>query len=125
MTYTDVYITAANNVEELGEGPKDAERPHCWFPPWYPSLPDAFTEIRDRVTSGRFRGVQVDWGSWAARMTRDEVLAFIDEIYGPPGAYEAQNAGVMEHLADKMRELRRYVAELPADGKFAVVCEEF
>ena len=85
----------------------------------------AFFAICKGVESGRFRGVQVDWGSWAAHMTRTEIKQFMVKIYGPPGAYEARHAGVMEHLADKMRALRSFVSSLPADGKFAVVCEEF
>jgi hypothetical protein len=57
-------------------------------------------------------------------MTRTEIKQFMVKIYGPLGAYEARHAGVMEHLADKMRALRSFVSCLPADGKFAVVCEE-
>jgi len=54
-------------------------------------------------------------------MNRDKVLRFIEEIFGPADAYEAKHAGVMEHLADQMRTLRKYVAELPADGRYAVL----
>ncbi len=74
------------------------------------------------MQSGRLEGIQVDGGSWAARMTRAEIERFIDEIYGPPGEYEVRES---EHLADKMRALRRCVAALPPDRQFAVVCEEF
>jgi hypothetical protein len=93
-----------------------------WFPPERGGRGTAFFAIRDGVQSGRFEGIQVDWASWAARMTRAEIERFIDEMYGAPGEYEAREP---KHLADQMRAVRDCVAALPPDRQFAVVCEEF
>ena len=57
-------------------------------------------------------------------MDRAEILAFIDEVYGPPGQYEAENSGAAEHLADRMRKLRAFVMALPPDRPFALVAAE-
>ncbi len=125
MTYLDTYVTTTNRVVGLGgEAPEDGTwsgSPVPWFPPDH-GYGTAFFAIRDGVQSGRFEGVQVDWGSWAARMTRAEIEQFLEEIYGPAGEYEAKEP---EHLAEKMRTLRRVVANLVPGRHYAVVCEEF
>jgi hypothetical protein len=75
--------------------------------------------------SGRLRGQQTDHLVWTATVTRAEIEALLDELYGPVGDFEARHAGAMEHLADGMRDLREFVAGLHPDGEYMLMADEF
>jgi hypothetical protein len=47
------------------------------------------------------------------------------EIYGPAGAYEARHDDGLQHLADKMRKLRTFIAAFPADQDIVLMADEF
>ncbi len=64
-------------------------------------------------------------GSWAALATWAEVEALLAAVYGPPGAYEARHAAAPEHLTERLRVLRTFVAGLPGGGPFTLVCAEY
>jgi hypothetical protein len=86
---------------------------------------DAFFNLKEGIQAGRYRGEQVDPLTWQAEMTKTEISAFIQEVYGPAGQYERQNAGPMEHMADKMRAARAFVAALPDDRPAKITADEF
>jgi hypothetical protein len=50
-----------------------------------------------KISSGEFAGKQFDWGGWAAKVSKQEILDFITEIYGDPKA--------MPHLMKKCKAL--------------------
>lgn len=85
----------------------------------------AYFALRDKIATGAVRGERGDWGRYAALMRRAEVEAFLEEVFGAPGAFEARHTGAMAHLAERMRELRAFVAALPADMWAAVFVSEF
>jgi hypothetical protein len=108
MTFHDAWITRP-------------EQP----PAIFPEGDSAFSAIKDGIQSGRLRGEQAGHLVWRAQMTRGEIEALLEEVFGPKGAYEAQNAGPLEHMAEKMRELRAYVAALPEREEIIVTADEF
>ena len=112
MTYYDAWIKAT-----------DASGEEAIFPP--PARREAFFHIRDAIRAGRLRGEQVDHLVWRATVTVAEVEALMAEVYGPPGAYEAYHDIGLQHLADKMRKLRAFIATLPADQDIVLMADEF
>ena len=124
MTYYDAWIATSSAAEVTGrvEGSAGYRQP-TERSPFLPEGRQAFFCLRDGIKSGTYRGRQVDWGSYAASMTRQEVEAFLKETHGAPGIYE-KNCG-LTHLADRMRELRAFVANLPESTELKVVVEEF
>lgn len=113
MTYYDAWIKAPD---------ASGEEAIAWFPP---ARREAFFHIRDAIRAGRLRGEQVDQLTWRATVNRAELEVLMDEIYGPAGAYEARHDGGMQHLADKMRTLRAFIAALPADQEIVLMADEF
>jgi hypothetical protein len=76
VTYYDAYIADADDSGEPLRGEKHVISP--LFPP--EGYGKAFFAICKGVESGRLRGVQVDWGSWAARMSRTEVKVVSPDV---------------------------------------------
>jgi hypothetical protein len=91
-----------------------------FFPPTGNPLP--FDRLLDKIWKGEFPGRQVDWGAWAAKVTKRQILAFIPECYGDTN--RGGNPKVMEHLYGAFEELMAYVRALPDDGSYALVAEE-
>jgi hypothetical protein len=94
------------------------------FPPHgIGSLPESpFSQLIDRISSGKFQGKQVDWSGWAAKVSKLEILNFIAEVYrGDEWYIDPQ---VMPHLYQNMQTLMDYVRSLPEDGTFALVATE-
>jgi hypothetical protein len=112
LTYYDAWLEAPDTPGSVATA-------------WLPEGRQAFSAIRDAIRSGRLRGEQVDHLVWRATVTVAEVEALMADVYGPPGAYEGRHDAGMQHLADKMRKLRAFIAALPADREFELKADEF
>jgi hypothetical protein len=130
MTFRDVYIG------KLAEGPN----PLDWGGDWNGNLPSVtspyfpphgagsqaehpFFQLTSRITDGRFPGDQVDFGGWAAKVSKTEILDFIAEVYRGDDWYTDRKS--MPHLYDQFQKLLSYVRALPDDGLYALVASEF
>ena len=71
MTFCDVWL------EQPGH-------PAAFFPEGHA----AFFRVKEGIEAGRWRGEQTDPLVWQARMTRAEIEALIEDVFGPEGAYE-------------------------------------
>jgi hypothetical protein len=129
ITYRDVYIgELASGSDPLDwDGDWNGNVPKVispWFPPTggisFPKHP--FAQLIDRISTGKFQGKQVDWGGWAAKVTKQEILDFITEVYGGDNCYT--DPTVMPHLYEQMQTLTEYVNSLPEGGTFALVATE-
>jgi len=125
LPFTDVYIGwLGSGRDELdfggsweGNAPK---RQSPFFPP-----PAPFFPLIRAIKVGKYLGKQLDWGAWGAVVSKAQILAFIDEQYGPPGMYEADHDGTMSaFLADDMRKLRAFVAALREDQHYVICASE-
>ena len=129
ITHRDVYIGELST----GSDPLD------WGGDWNGNVPDAkspmfpphgigslsedpFSQLIDRISSGKFQGKQVDWGGWAAKVTKEEILDFIAEVYQGDEWYI--DPEVMPHLYQNMQTLMDNVRSLPEGGAFALVATE-
>ncbi|MDP9454430.1 MAG: hypothetical protein M3Q60_01290 [Actinomycetota bacterium] len=119
MTYYDVYIGRLDDPgfswgSEGGEG-----SPPGRLSPFFPYAPGhtsrypggAFGVLLDAIERGRFEGRQVDWGACVAVATKEEIAAFLDELYG-------------NKESGASAELRGYVAGLEAGRSYALVASE-
>ena len=130
MTFYDCWITEPATFPEL-LGLLGSEEKPTRIPspgrrsPMFPEGYTAFFVIRDGITSGRFQGTQINQLTWGALMTKADIVTFLTELFGAPGQYEARHNGVLQHQADRVRDIWAFVTELPEDEQFAVVADEF
>jgi hypothetical protein len=125
MTYHDVF------VGELFDGPDPLDWGGDWngntpnergpyFPPLGSGKP--FWRVQEMIGSGEFPGKQVDWGAWAGRASKAQILKFIEELYGGDDWYRPGSP--MPHLYKQFQELLVYVNALRDDKEYALVaCE--
>ena len=124
MTYCDVYVGRLSH----GPDPLDWDgsfrinntpaRLSPFFPPTSGRL---FSVLIAKIKNRELEGKQIDWGAWAAVLSRQQILDFIDEQYrGDPTYSDPNNA---PHLFAALGQLRELIASLP-DERFALVAVE-
>jgi hypothetical protein len=125
MTYFDVF------VGELSDGPDPLDWGGTWSGntpekrgPYFPPLAaeTAFRRVQDMIGRGEFPGKQVDWGAWAGKASKAQILKFIEELYD--GNHWYRPASPMPHLYKQFQELLAYVNALCEDKEYALIaCE--
>lgn len=125
MTFRDVYIGSLSDRTNPLDWSGDWKVGNCppVESPYFPPAPakDPHGILTSGIISGRFKGEMVDWGGWAARMSKAEVLAFIEEVYGDGTALKEW----LPHLHKRFIKLKAFVNALPDDGHYALVANEF
>lgn len=90
---------------------------YVFFPP---SSPAAFCELLDRIRSGEVYARQIEWGCWAAKMSKKKIIDFINDVYAE-SPYPAQATADFELIwRRRLEELLSFVHALP-DNDFAVI----
>jgi hypothetical protein len=130
LTYYDVYIGRLDDPGfSWGSQGREGSPPRRlgpFFPPArrgssrYPG--GTFGELLNRIDEGRLEGGQVDWGSWVAKASRAEILAFMDELYANDPTYSPPTA--FPHLLESLEELRGFVKGLDPNETYALVASE-
>jgi hypothetical protein len=94
---------------------------YVFFPP---SNPAAFFALLGKIRSGEVEGRQIDWGCWAAKMSREKIIGFVDEVYaGSPYLREQPATDSDLVWRKRLQELTAFVHGLP-DEEFAVIAIE-
>jgi hypothetical protein len=125
LTYLDVFVGELSEGDDPLDwgGDVNGNLPKVrgpYFPPQGSGAP--FSRLRRKIASGEFPGKQVDWGAWAAKVSKEQILDFIDEVYRGDNWYV--DPTIMAHLFTKMEELMAYVRSLPDGRSYALVaCE--
>ncbi len=128
MTYTDVWVGDLGEgaglldwegAYTLGNTPRKALTP--MFPPAGNREP--WRILVNKIKAGELLGKQVDWGAWAANVTSQQVLDLIHQVYSGDAWYVSPSP--MPHLLEKLAAVKTAVAALPADGRFALIADEF
>jgi hypothetical protein len=108
MTSYDVYVgelSGGDDPLDWGGNPSVGNTPRAispfFFPPRGQSAP--FWRLIDKIERGEYLGKKVDWGAWAARVTQQQILDFVEETYRGHDWYT--DATFMPHLYEQMREL--------------------
>src|SRR5262249_56196843 len=126
MTYHDVYIgrlaEGRDRVDWGGDpriGNTARSLPGTLFPP---NLGHAFRLLVAKIEHGKLPGKQVDWGAWAAIVSKNDIIAFIEEAYAGDRTYSDPN--YMPHLYPKLHELLAVVGAFAEDERLALVASE-
>jgi hypothetical protein len=117
VTYYDVYVGRSDDPN-FSWGDKEHEgRPPHRLGPFFPatrggaSYPGgAFGELVDRIDDGRLEGARLDWDAWGAKVTRDEILTFVSEVYASD--------------TTSLDEIRSFVESLDPDETYILVASE-
>jgi len=81
-----------------------------------------YRRLIDKIKRGEYSGKQVDWGAWAARVSKQQILDFIEETYRGNDWYT--DPMIMPHLYAQMQKLLSSIEVLPDDRDFALVASE-
>jgi hypothetical protein len=129
MPYANVYIgplsTGGHPLDWGGEKRPAAFRPYSdsnyvFFPP---NSPAAFFELLNRIRAGEVQGRQIDWGCWAAKMSKKEIIDFIDNVYASSPYLHEPRANLDLLWCQRLQELIAFVRALP-DDQFALIAIE-
>jgi hypothetical protein len=124
MTQTDVYIGRLSDGPDpldWGGDYRIGNVPHRLGPFFPPSRGGTFHVLIGKIREKQYVGKQVDWGAWAATVTKDQILEFIEEVYQGDRTY--LDPSYMPHLHPHLEELKVFVRSLP-DRTFALVASE-
>jgi hypothetical protein len=66
-----------------------------------------------------YKGAQTDWGTWVAVVSKQDITAFLSEVYG-----DEPEPLHMEHLNKQLAELREFVSCLDDSKHYALVAQE-
>ncbi len=131
MPFTDVYIGSLDQIEwdesKWSQRTWDGNVPVRRGPFFPPTMGGGrpWDRLIDMIEAHELDGKQVDWGAFAARATRAQIVAFMDRISGPGCAewYE-QAAPHFSHLVPDMHSLQDFVATLADDVTYALIAAE-
>ena len=126
MTYRYVYVgelTDRPDPLDWGGDPNVGNIPKMRCPDFPPSGPlEPWGRVLDMIGRGETPGKQVDWGAWAGRASKAQILTLIEEVYGEDEWYGPSSS--MPHLFRRFQELVAYVNALPDHKEYALVaCE--
>ncbi len=122
MTYHDVHIGLLDDPKFSWEGGNWEDNTPSAISPLFPTAFGAFGELIDRIESGVYEGKQTDWGAWVAKVSKQQILDFIEDSYAEDRNYT--DPTYMPHLYEKMQELLRHVESLDDQKVYALVASE-
>src|SRR5258707_11851642 len=85
MTYLDVYVgelSDGDNPLDWGGDPQygnTAPKISPFFPPHGNVIDTPHYRLIDKINRRKYSGKQVDWGAWAAQVSQQQILDFIEE----------------------------------------------
>ncbi len=122
--YLDVFIGAVD-VPGFSWGESPADNDYSAVVPRFIShaIPDsyeAFFELKDRINKGHYTSKAIDWGTWAARVSKAQIVEFMQSMYGKDVMEENS-----EHTdSARMTELIVLVKNLDDRQTYALVARE-
>jgi hypothetical protein len=124
MPYCDVYVGGLSQGPDPLDwgGPFGIGNTPARLSPFFPpAIGRPFSALIAKIKSQELEGKQIDWGAWAALVSRQQILDFIDEQYRGDRTYS--DPAYAPHLYPALGQLRALVAALP-DERFALVALE-
>jgi hypothetical protein len=119
MTYYDVFVAHDDDTFKWEDGNWNGNYPRKRGP-WFPSKAP-FWELVDKIQSGKYEGKQLDWGSWGAKVTKDQAVDFIQEYYDDNWM---QSNVQLPHLLGQLEEVYDHVLGLDPQGAYVLVALE-
>ena len=125
MSYLDVYIGFSKGYSLTPDPDKFniGNTPKCQSP-FFPDGSTAFRRLVKKIDSKAFQGAQVDWGAYAAIVTKEQILSFMEELYPPEWQEKKREFNKMCGVPDEYGELKDFVEALSEDEKYILVASE-
>ena len=119
MTFYDVFVAHDDDTFKWENGNWNGNTPRNrgpWFPEKAPFWP-----LIEKIEAGKYEGKQLDWGAYGAKVTKDQVVEFIQEQYG-----DGWMLGHLDspHLLKQLEEVYDYVLALDPEGAYVLVALE-
>jgi hypothetical protein len=123
MTQTDVYIARLSDKPDALDwgGQYNIGNIPNRLGPFFPPGGKPFYDLISKIKQGALLGQQVDWGAWAANVSKQDILDFIAATYQGDRTYS--DPDYMPHLYPMLGKLLAFVEALP-DERFALVASE-
>lgn len=116
----DVYIGYFDDYFQWDNIPPEGKAPKRRSP-FFPSGSKQFSELRARIESGVYEGKQTDWGSWVARVNKQQISEFIEIMYADDKSLDNPT---FSHLKKNYLELLAFVETLDPENKYALAAVE-
>ena len=94
----------------------------------FPESYDDFSELRDRMEDGRYVTKPIDWGTWAAKVSKQEIIEFLKDQYGDD-IMEEESAYIKSRseykvYVEKTKGLIALVTQFDDNKTYALVARE-
>lgn len=125
MSFLDVYIGFSEGYSLTPDPDKFniGNTPKCQSP-FFPNGSTAFRRLVEKIDSQAFHGAQVDWGAYAAIVTKVQILSFMEELYPPEWQEKTREFNNRVGLPDEYGNLKDFVEALSEDEKYILVASE-
>jgi hypothetical protein len=128
MTSFDVYIGDLEGPDfKLKGGNWSGNFPQQLGPTFPPSSGmapmDIYLKVHALAESGKYPSEQTDWGCWVVIMTRNELLKYIDRLYGD-GPIQVFDLTIKEGETREDHDIRLFVQSLDPIKRFGLVALE-
>ena len=127
MTACDVYIGDLDDPEfywDGGDWNGNVPKPIASV---FPPVGGHYNECFHRwVDESGVECRQTDFGGWVARVTRQQLVDYIEYCYGAESKYTDPDEGqAWKHLVDRLEKVRQEVASFDEGRLYALVATEF
>jgi len=119
MTYYDVYIGYNDDSFSWDNGNWSGNIPRngsAGFP-----VPAPFNVLIDKIQAGEYDGKQLDWGSWGAKVSKQQIVDFIKEYYNDDWLLRH---ATLPHLLAELEKVYDFVLKLDNEGIYVLVAIE-
>jgi len=128
VTFFDVYIGDLDDPDfKQEDGNWSGNFPKQLGPtfPWVTDIApiNIYLKVHSLAKSGKYPSAQTDWGCWVVTMTRNQILKFIDHVYGE-GPIQVNNLTIKEGQTREDHDVRLFAESLDPSKKFGLVALE-
>jgi hypothetical protein len=106
----DVYIDFGDNKTIRSKDGDSIEIPDGCSP-MFPGAHEIYSKVIGFAKDGKHKGGQLDWGSWYAMLTKEEILRLFDGV---------DLTNLINHYAHTLP----FIEKLPDNGVYKVVTSE-
>ena len=127
--YTDVYVGEFS--EHVWDGWSSISNQPKGVTSFFPepvSTPERFggyqpfCDVKDRIKDGIYEGRQLDWGCWAAKVTKKDLLLLMDEYY--PEDWLNSESAKFVNRGKFAAELKKEIANLDENAMYLLTALE-
>ena len=124
MTHRYVFVGELSDGPDpldWGGDPSLGNLPKGWSPDFPSVAPlEPWGRVVTMIEGGETPGKRVDWGAWAGRASKAQLLNLIEETYG-----KGESLGLPPYRYELFQDLLAYVSALSDDKEYALVaCED-